>query len=444
MEKKKGSLNILLGCSIALIVALIYSNSTGAEFWSVFGVGIVVNLLFRFINKIGKSFPVLELMLLLAGIQWIIGPLIDYYDSVNHFKYYMRIDEQLYMSIAVPIYSVFVITTLLNVKDITIKTTIIKNWADKNFKLIIGLIILGGLSSFGSGFVFYLLSNFKFIGVMALLFSNHRLKYVIFSIVYFGLFIQAFQNAMFHNLLLWSVFIFFVFANLYKIKFINKVLIILIGFGSIFILQSIKKNYRMAVWSKDDVDRVDLFMNVVSESLDNEEYNSEETQSTVNARFNQGWIISIIIDRYHDKEKHGGETVIEAIKAALFPRFILKNKVGGGGRFAFEKLTGMNLSSGTAMGVSLLGEFYGSFGFYGAMIAFFIWGTFLRFVVNFFSSNSVDYPILVLFIPLIFFQVVKAESDLVTVLNHIVKSCILVYITFRIIKKQLLVETVQG
>ena len=66
-----------------------------------------------------------------------------------------------------------------------------------------------------------------------------------------------------------------------------------------------------------------------------------------------------------------------------------------------------------------------------------IWGCFLGWVWLFLSKQIENNIVILFFLPLIFSQVVKAETELVVVLNHLVKSLILVFIFLWFTKKVL-------
>lgn len=101
-----------------------------------------------------------------------------------------------------------------------------------------------------------------------------------------------------------------------------------------------------------------------------------------------------------------------------------------GGQDNFKKYTGLEIGSGTSMGLSIIGESYANFGVFGGIIFMGAWGLFLawywRGIVNFVHK----YPLLLFFIPIIYLQVIKAETELVVVLNHLVKSSIAIVLFF--------------
>ncbi len=105
----------------------------------------------------------------------------------------------------------------------------------------------------------------------------------------------------------------------------------------------------------------------------------------------------------------------------------METKVAGGGRLTYEKLTGFHLAPGTSMGTGILGEAYGNFGVEGTYLFMLLWGTFLGIFIRFIFKRSNFIYSLPLWLPIIFLQVIKAETDLFTVLNHLVKSTIFVF-----------------
>ena len=52
------------------------------DLWTTTGVILSGLIALRFISQLGKSLPILELMLFIAAAQWIIGPLIEYNPQV--------------------------------------------------------------------------------------------------------------------------------------------------------------------------------------------------------------------------------------------------------------------------------------------------------------------------------------------------------------------------
>ncbi len=76
------------------------------------------------------------------------------------------------------------------------------------------------------------------------------------------------------------------------------------------------------------------------------------------------------------------------------------------------------------MNLSLVGEGYANFGAGGGIAFMFVVGLFYNWGLALIFRLARKYPSLIFWIPLIFLQVIKAETDLITVLNHLVKASI--------------------
>jgi len=91
---------------------------------------------------------------------------------------------------------------------------------------------------------------------------------------------------------------------------------------------------------------------------------------------------------------------------------------------------GIELSSTTAMDIGQMGEAYANFGVFGGIIFMFLLGLFLNWVVTFLERKSLKYPDLLFWVPLIFLQSIKAETDVAIILNHITKTALVTWFFF--------------
>jgi hypothetical protein len=149
------------------------------------------------------------------------------------------------------------------------------------------------------------------------------------------------------------------------------------------------------------------------------------------ARLNQGWIIARVMNHMPAKQEFvRGETIENGIYAALLPRILAPNKAEAGGRANFERFTGTELPETTSMDVSLVGEGYANFGKTGGVIFLLIMGAFYNLAIIKTISLAKLYPTILFWLPIIFFQVIKAETDFATVLNHFTKAVIVTFAVF--------------
>lgn len=107
--------------------------------------------------------------------------------------------------------------------------------------------------------------------------------------------------------------------------------------------------------------------------------------------------------------------------------FFFPDKATAGGLKNFRKYTGLVIDDGTTFGLSPLGEAYlnygvvGGIGFmlvFGGCFAIFYYGT-LRFALK--------QPTFLFWIPLIFYQAMKAETELLVILNQLIKGSMVAF-----------------
>ncbi|MGJ8548644.1 hypothetical protein [Winogradskyella wichelsiae] len=407
--------------------------------WTLIGCIAVIFLGILFVKRLGQSVPILELMTLIAGLQWIIGPIIEYSSPSGHYKYFMYVDQETYMGFVVPAYLAFMFVILYGVKkSARFKVPISHLEHYSQYGLIIFGIgvffdLIGGFLPGALGFFAFILSNFKFAGAIILFFSKDPLLKKIFYGAIAYLFVIALAKALFHDLILWSVFFYMFWAikNKPSISFI--LITFLIAALSLATLQTIKTAYRSQVWQGYSGNKIELFVTLMAESfvMGNATEEADQGEIGTNVRLNQGWIISAVINNIPKYEPFfNGETIKTAVYSSLLPRFLNPNKAEAGGQDNFRTFTGLSLSDGTSMGISIIGEAYGNFGKTGGIIFMGLWGFFLVKVWSKLFKIVLNNIVFISFLPLAFLQVIKAETELVVVLNHLIKSLIVILFFF--------------
>ena len=158
---------------------------------------------------------------------------------------------------------------------------------------------------------------------------------------------------------------------------------------------------------------------------------TDEVISSNVVRLNQGWIISNVMDYipYHQPYANG-KTVKDALIASAVPRFLVPNKATAGGQSNMKNYAGITLNESTSMDISQVGEAYANFGVTGGILMMFILGMFSNVIITFVERKCLRHPELILWLPLLYLQVVKAETSLVTVLNHLVKAGLVTWFFF--------------
>jgi hypothetical protein len=101
------------------------------------------------------------------------------------------------------------------------------------------------------------------------------------------------------------------------------------------------------------------------------------------------------------------------------------------------KYTGLYLMPGTSMGMSTMGDAYINFGTFGGAIFMFFFGLLFSEILNAFHKRSVEYPVLLLFIPMVFYYPIRPDCELQTILGHLFKSCFLIFVMLEVWKAKL-------
>ncbi|RDV14858.1 hypothetical protein DXT99_12935 [Pontibacter diazotrophicus] len=367
----------------------------------------------------------------------------------------MQVPEEEYLSFAVSgvvLYYIGLSLPIAGVKNIP--KEVINNIGDHINSKMRGayyLIGIGFLSSFLSpfappalSFFLYLLSQLKFIGCFYLYVSDSQNKVALY-VVFAFLLLEALASALFHDLLLWGMFFLFIYCIKNKVSLTKKVAALVIGFFMVFLLQSVKYQYRNIAWtntSLDAYDQSELFFGMIVDRLFSPDvlFDPKANELTI-TRLNQGWIITRVMNYIPiHKPYAGGETIRGAFDAALLPRFLSENKAIAGGRANMERFTGIMLQAGTSMNISLLGEGYGNFGKDGGVIFMFLIGIVFSLILRFIILKSLVNPTYLFWIPFLYLQVVKAETDLTTTLNYLVKATIVMVLVFYTFRKVLKIE----
>jgi hypothetical protein len=381
-------------------------------------------------------------MIILAALQWIIGPLLAYKFYPDDEFYYMAVELHEYMSFVVPATAAFALGMYLPFwrKEYSEKFYLyqIQLFASKYKNVDILLIILGIVSEllidFVPGslkFVFFLFSGMRFIGLYFLLLSSRKYKKIYVVVVIGWLFISSIQESLFHELLLWLGFLLLIMAFIKnpgigkKIVYLMSILLLAV------VIQTVKYSFRQAL-IEGSGQRINLFVETVqSHVVEGDRLMSESNLASMVTRINQGWIIARIMSWTPSREPFAeGETIIEAVKSSVMPRFLFPDKLQAGGRNYFARFTGKYLSDQTAMGLGLLGEAYANFGIFGGIVFMLSIGVFYNFIVHKIYKVARRHASIIFFIPIIFLQVVKAETDFSVILNHLIKATVIVWFIF--------------
>ena len=157
-----------------------------------------------------------------------------------------------------------------------------------------------------------------------------------------------------------------------------------------------------------------------------------------NVRINQGFIVTNAMAWVPAKEPFSnGAELYKILEAAFLPRIIAPDKLMAGDNSLVYKYTGLVIRRGTSMSISSLGDAYVNYGTFGGCIFMFVLGWLFNIVLNGFQKFGADFPIILLFTPLVFYYPIRPDTALQTALGHLVKSSFLLYMMILFWKRSL-------
>lgn len=397
---------------------------------------LVVYCFTRYVRVLGTGFAFAEMIALIAVMQWLLGPLIAYYVGDPHYKFHMYVDEEQYMRFAVPAVLLFVAGVFYFTprEDFQVHLERLQHHLKRSRRYGIPLIMAGLLLDFGADyvprsllFVVFLVAQFKYIGVLYLLVGRHPYRWFFLALVLLlSIWISA-ETGLFHNLILWSAFIFSYLAYTARLSNQTKYAVIIAGVVAMVAIQTVKAEYREKS-ADSSGNRVILLVDMIFDPGSYTQFTSlNDYVTTLNRRLNQGWIISAVLKNVPARvDFENGKTFVDALSDSLVPRFLVEKR-SAKVSVNFKKYTGLQLAKYTSMGISILGEAYVNFAVLGGIIFMGFWGFFISWFLAFILNRSDAVPTILLWIPLIFLQMVKAETEMVVVLNHGFKSALVVF-----------------
>jgi hypothetical protein len=143
------------------------------------------------------------------------------------------------------------------------------------------------------------------------------------------------------------------------------------------------------------------------------------------ARYNQGWIVNRVMQQVPAIEPYArGETIKDTFISALVPRVFYPNKVITGGMINMERFAGVELEEGTSMNLGYAGEMYANFGYGGGIIGCGFYCLAFALLFRWIYSRAIIAPLWWAVLAYICFIAVKAEDDIVGVVNWTAKACV--------------------
>ena len=386
-------------------------------------------IVFEFQKRLDQGVPLLQLTSLIAVLQWLVGPLLSYSSDNPIERYTMYVPEEQYFRFAIPATTLYVAVMLFAGASVRQKTLLEQIDRRKFFTIGVLLNLVGITASLGASqvsgsiaFLMHLISQLRYIGAIYFLLSRSQVRFVFAALSCLQLFSSSLSAGMFHDLILWLAILFCYWFAQRKHSVIFKTTVLTIATVVLFSIQVIKQEYREQLRRGDQPSLVDLVIAYVTPG--GRAWDSDVLSLAV-TRLNQGWIISAVMRHVPENEPFaGGETVKEAALGSMVPRFLWADKATAGGRESFRRFTGLQILDGTSMAISPLGEAYANFGEFSGTIFMVVFGALFALFYRLILRYCLKHPTFLFWIPLIFYQALKAETELLVIMNQLVKGLI--------------------
>ncbi|HEV8082402.1 MAG TPA: hypothetical protein VGP55_04330 [Chitinophagaceae bacterium] len=402
---------------------------------------------FLLFDSIGHIIPTRHLLGSFMCIQFFVGPTLVYngLEKYQYFMYWMRIPELQYFEYVIPAVALFIIGLHINAgnyKGEVVDKKKVELFIQRNPKIPYLFIIIGFLASivagyFGSelGFVFYLLGSFKFIGLFLLVLGTRQIKIWALVLVIGSIISSSLANGMFHDLLTWIIFMAAIFGIKYKFDFKIKIIGLSALIFIVIVIQALKGSFRTELSANGGNNGAQAFSKLYEEKNEQGGFLNIKSLGESVTRINQGFIITNIMITVPDLVPFSnGEEMRQILEAAILPRILAPDKLKAGDKSIFEKYSHIPLGGETSMGLSSIGDAYINFGILGGVAFMFVLGWFYSAVLNSFHKNSFKYPVLILFVPLVFYYPIRPDCELQTILTHLFKSCFLIFVIIQVWK----------
>jgi hypothetical protein len=442
----------------SLVIGLLLSLVT--DWYTQISILLFVITIFAILDKLGKGLVLREIVVLHTIFICLVMPCMGYsvYNYDNYlsrvFFRYMQVPEDVYFGFALPAVCAFSLSMCFPVtkgneiqdEGNTFKKLLQRVRSELRFqsKAGITIVITGVVMFFFIGvvpdavkFAVTLLFFSSFAGILYIYYSptfpTKNIVLILFSTFVVGLAIESgvFTVVVYMGITICSFFFLGKKQALWK-KFVAFVA----GCFLLFITQNVKTSYRDITWRDTEVDnKTTLFGDILIDKLANVDQLVEVNGFfTVYMRTNQGFNISLVMNRIPARQDFdNGSRLMTTAASALVPRFLWPDKPEAGGKESMKYFTGLNIT-GWSTNVSPLGEAYGSFGPALGIIYMFLLGLFIRWVYKKVFIIAQRIPLLVLWIPVLFYQVTYCmETDSLQIFNSLLKGAFFLWLIYKLI-----------
>lgn len=415
--------------------------------------GLFILILFKVLNGYGHTLNLANLIALHSVIVYLVAPQLGYmyYTDQNAasklWGMFMPIPAQQYYSYMLPSIIAFMIgLNIFKVENEKFEVNKLLNIirSESLNKIYLGYVLIAiGLIALNLrpymppalAYVAMICFLMIFPGMVFIYYLERKttVEYVTLSVLIAWILLSAIKNTMFTIVVYMGVTISgLIFLNL-KWSLSKKGLTFFILFISILGIQLTKMKTRKTIYDTKDNVTVSEFsksflgnVKLISNGIDPVLF------FPIYVRINQGRLTAKVLQYMPAKKPFDhGNRLFTAILSSFIPRLFWPTKPQAGGRENMQYYARLTLQK-ASMNVGPPGEAYGSFGAFGGTIYIFLFGCFLSLAIRVFIKLSIKKPLLLLWMPLIFFEsVYSMETDSLQAFNSIFKISILLFFLFK-------------
>ncbi len=417
------------------------------SFLSYIGLIIALHQLLLLFFSLNYVIPIRYLTGSLMTVQMLVGPVFAYngINEIQYFKYRMQVPENEYYAYAIPACVLFILGLhiLSRLRGEIVNVTNVQAFVKKNPNLMYWFIGVGFVASIFTsnivttfGFVFYLIAGFKYIGTFLVILGVKKLKIWPIVLVFGGILLSSLSSTMFHDLITWVVFLAAVMCIKFKPSIWIKTILATVFLIIIVVLQQVKQTVRSAN-AYQNVDNNAILDAVKSQNKSGELFDETALgRSTV--RINQGFIVTHVMRHVPAREPYAnGAELYRIFEAAILPRFLAPNKLNAGDNSLVYQYAGIRLNENTSMSLSALGDGYANFGLVGGSLFMFGLGLLFNLVLIGFYKKSLKIPIIIIFLPLVFYYPIRPDTALQTSLGHLFKTSFVLFVVMKVWERRL-------
>lgn len=399
----------------------------------VFGIAFGLYLLLMW--KAGKTFPILYLFIFIYFVQYIFSTYLIY-NEYKVLSYQMPIRQGAYFNYSIPACAALFSGTLLFAKDINLRELMKKINPQEASRLGYLLLFISfffdllpyvGIDFFSS--VTSFTSYLKYLAAFCFLFTRSTINYLIIALIYAQLGVLVLRSGVFVSFFIWAMFFFFFVSLKYSISYLARSLVLLAFIPILVAIQGVKHEYREKVWKDESKGGVGLLSDLAEKQQQAENEPFAESTGVIRTvgRLSQGWHLGMTLKQVPKKEPIAqGQEMLSDVVASILPRAFFEDKKSVNSQDKFTKYTGHKLGGTTSMSIGILGDFYINYGWWGSIIALFIFGALIaRLLYIFIQRYVLPDPINIIWVPFILSYLIRANNDFYIFFNCLIKGYII-------------------